>query len=136
LDSFGAMVGDRIEVCPNALALTQDIANRIARVKEQVQVQGDSTTSSSNKSSKVEFEKSKNSNKSKNSTANSKQQQQQSKRSKPQGGGAAIFIDYGADHALANSLRGFHKHTESHILARPGEVCVQIYIYGILNFEN
>jgi NADH dehydrogenase [ubiquinone] 1 alpha subcomplex assembly factor 7 len=36
--------------------------------------------------------------------------------------GGALFIDYGAAHAFPNSLRGFYRHEETHVLNRPGEV--------------
>lgn len=39
-----------------------------------------------------------------------------------QHGGGALFFDYGENHALEDSLRGFHRHDKMHVLSRPGEV--------------
>ncbi|TPX63202.1 hypothetical protein SpCBS45565_g06797 [Spizellomyces sp. 'palustris'] len=36
-------------------------------------------------------------------------------------GGSALFIDYGRDHAVGDSLRGIRKHDFTNVLSRPGD---------------
>lgn len=35
--------------------------------------------------------------------------------------GAALFIDYGEDYSQSDTLRGFRKHKQEHVLSKPGE---------------
>ena len=62
-------LGTSLEVCPLALQIVQQVAERVART-----------------------------------------------------GGAALFVDYGEDHAQGDSLRGLKRHALVHALAEPGEV--------------
>jgi NADH dehydrogenase [ubiquinone] 1 alpha subcomplex assembly factor 7 len=62
-------LGTSLEVCPLALQIVQQVAERVART-----------------------------------------------------GGAALFVDYGEDHAQGDSLRGLKRHALVHALSEPGEV--------------
>jgi NADH dehydrogenase [ubiquinone] 1 alpha subcomplex assembly factor 7 len=35
--------------------------------------------------------------------------------------GAALFIDYGENYSQSDTLRGFRKHKQEHVLSRPGQ---------------
>lgn len=43
-------------------------------------------------------------------------------------GGAALFIDYGADHPHTNTLQAVQRHEFKHVLEQPGEVDLTAHI--------